>query len=80
MSVVADPRLAQAATPSVESMVRRLAAIERDIGARIIEADRDLWPKGVNGTYRVVHYNGKTSVEFDMPAVKEPGFGGSGPR
>jgi hypothetical protein len=52
--------------------VNVLKLAQAQLGLKILELHRKIWPKGVNGTYKVVDYDGRARVEFEMPAVKEP--------
>ncbi len=54
-----------------KELVAELKLAQARLGELILKAHRRLWPKGVNGTYRVIDYEGWARVEFDMPAVKE---------
>lgn len=59
---------------STHDAVRRAREAHRALADAIIKAHHGIWPKDVNGSYTVIHRNGKAKVEFHPPQEKEPGW------
>lgn len=72
--MASQPRPTEPHPLETQGEVRKYQAALKRIAAAIIRAHHAIWPQDINGSYRVIHRNGKAKVEFNPSQHLEPGW------
>lgn len=57
-----------------QGAVRQYHAALKRLSVAILRLHHTIWPHDINGSYTVIHRNGKAKVQFNPAQNKEPGW------